>query len=126
MTGVAAIVEMTSYQMANGHKYSVSSLITIVVGGSPMRPELQKSVTENLLFGRIPIKQGYGSTEQGIIAHWSVDADTNTVKDGSVGRPGAGIEIKVTKTFFYNQMIIRYVSRLGNVNETINSIKLSK
>ncbi|XP_060848509.1 uncharacterized protein LOC132927969 [Rhopalosiphum padi] len=36
MTGVAAINEMMSCQMANDHNYNIQSLTTFVVGGSPM------------------------------------------------------------------------------------------
>lgn len=97
MTGVAAISGMMSCQMANGHRYNIDSLTTVVVGGSPMQAELQKIVTKNLLRGRIPIKQGYGSTEQGILALWPMESDINTVKEGSVGRPAAGIKIKVSR-----------------------------
>lgn len=95
MTGVAAVNDMMSFQMANDHKYSIESLITLVVGGSPMRSELQNIITKNLLRGRIPIKQGYGATEQGIIALWPMQSDIKTVKNGSVGKPAAGIRIKV-------------------------------
>ncbi|XP_060846886.1 uncharacterized protein LOC132926542 [Rhopalosiphum padi] len=95
MTGVATINEMMSCQMANGHKFNIQSLRTCVVGGSSMRADLQKTVVNNLLQGRIPIKQGYGASEQGIIAVWSMDSDIDTVRDGSVGRPAAGIKIKV-------------------------------
>lgn len=96
MTGVAAVNEMMSFQMINNHKYNIESLITLVVGGSPMRPELQKVITKNLLRGRIPIKQGYGASEQGIIALWPMQSDINTVKNGSVGKPAAGMKIKVS------------------------------
>lgn len=96
MTGVAAINEMMSCQMANGHRFNIESLATVVVGGSPMQAELQKIVTKNLLRGRIPIKQGYGASEQGILALWPMESDINTVKEGSVGRPAAGIKIKVS------------------------------
>ncbi|VVC39223.1 Hypothetical protein CINCED_3A008360 [Cinara cedri] len=95
MTSVAAVNEMMYYQMKNDHKYNINSLITLVVGGSPMRPELQETITKNLLHGRIPIKQGYGASEQGIIAIWPMKSDINTVKHGSVGRPAAGIKIKI-------------------------------
>ncbi|XP_027845831.2 uncharacterized protein LOC114126147 [Aphis gossypii] len=95
MTGVAAINKMMFCQITNGHKYNIQSLMTCVVGGSPMRADLQKTIVNNLLQGRIPIKQGYGASEQGIIAVWSMDSDISTVKDGSVGRPAAGIEIKI-------------------------------
>jgi 4-coumarate--CoA ligase len=97
MTGVAAINEMMCCQMANGHMYNIQSLTTCVVGGSPMRADLQKTVVNNLLRGRIPIKQGYGASEQGIIAVWSMDSGIGTVRDGSVGRPAAGIKIKVSQ-----------------------------
>lgn len=97
MTGVAAINAMMSCQMSNGHRYNIDSLTTVVVGGSPMQGELQKIVTKNLLRGRIPIKQGYGASEQGILTLWSMESDINTVKDGSVGRPAAGIKIKVSR-----------------------------
>lgn len=97
MTGVAAVNEMMYYQMTNGHKYNIESLITLVVGGSPMRSDLQATITKNLLRGRIPIKQGYGASEQGIIALWPMESDINTVKNGSVGRPAAGIKIKVCR-----------------------------
>lgn len=108
MTGVAAINEMMYYQIMNDHKYNIKSLITLVVGGSPMRPDLQKTITENLLHDRIPIKQGYGATEQGIIALWPMESDINNVKNGSVGRPAAGIKIKVrcNKTYINMQFII--------------------
>lgn len=96
MTGVAAANEMMSCQMMNGHKYNIESLITFVVGGSPMRPKLQKIITENLLRGRIPIKQGYGASEQGILALWPMKSDINSVVDGSVGRPAAGVKFKVS------------------------------
>lgn len=95
MCGVATANEMMNCQMANGHKYNIKSLVTFMTGGSPMRPKLQKTITKNLLRGRIPIKQGYGASEQGIIALWSMESDINTVKNGSVGRPGLGIKIKV-------------------------------
>lgn len=95
MTGVAAINEMMMCQMATNHKYNIESLVTLVVGGSPMRSDLQKMITTNLLLDRIPIKQGYGATEQGIIALWSMNSSINTVKMGSVGRPSAGMKIKV-------------------------------
>ncbi|CAI6361279.1 unnamed protein product [Macrosiphum euphorbiae] len=95
MTGVAAVNEMMACQMANGHKYDIQSLTTCVVGGSPMRADLQKSVVNNLLQGRIPIKQLYGASEQGIIAAWSMDSDISTVIAGSVGRPAAGIKIRI-------------------------------
>lgn len=97
MTGVAAINEMMACQMANGHKYNIHSLTTCVVGGSPMRADLQKTVVNNLLRGRIPIKQGYGASEQGIIAVWSMNSDISTVRAGSVGRPAAGIKIRVSR-----------------------------
>lgn len=96
MTGVSSINEMMSCQTTNGHKYDINSLQTIVVGGSPMRAEMQKTITENLLRNRIPIKQGYGATEQGIIALWSMKSDINTVKIGSVGKPGPGVKIRVS------------------------------
>ncbi|VVC39226.1 Hypothetical protein CINCED_3A002754 [Cinara cedri] len=95
MTGVSAINEMMCCQMANGHKYNIESLTSLMIGGSPMRPELQETITENLLHGRIPIKQGYGITEQGVVAVWPMQSDINTVKTGSVGRPAAGIRIKI-------------------------------
>ncbi|XP_060852797.1 uncharacterized protein LOC132930768 isoform X2 [Rhopalosiphum padi] len=95
MTGVAAINEMMSCQMENGHKYNIQSLTTCVVGGSPMRADLQKTVVNNLLRGRIPIKQLYGTSEQGITTIWPMDSGIGTVRDGSVGRPAAGIKIKI-------------------------------
>ncbi|XP_015376110.1 PREDICTED: luciferin 4-monooxygenase-like [Diuraphis noxia] len=95
MTGVAAMNEMMACQMANGHKYNIQSLRTCIVGGSPMRAELQKKIENNLLQGRIPIKQGYGASEQGILAVWSMDSDKSTVIAGSVGRPAAGIKIRI-------------------------------
>lgn len=97
MTGVAVATDMMSYQMTNGHKYNIESLITFVVGGSPMRPKLQKIITDNLLRGRIPIKQGYGASEQGILALWPMKSDINTVIDGSVGKPAAGVKFKVSR-----------------------------
>jgi len=97
MTGVASINEMMFCQMTNGHKYNIQSLMTCVVGGSPMRADLQRTIVNNLLQGRIPIKQGYGASEQGILAVWSMDSGIGTVRDGSVGRPAAGIEIKVNR-----------------------------
>lgn len=97
MTGVAAVNEMMACQMANGHKYNMQSLTTCVVGGSPMRAELQKKIEKNLLQGRIPIKQGYGASEQGILAVWSMDSHKSTVRPGSVGRPAAGIKIRVSQ-----------------------------
>jgi len=96
MTGVAAINEMMVCQMGNSHKYNIQSLMTCIVGGSPMRADLQKNIEKNLLQGRIPIKQGYGSSEQGILAVWPMDSDISTVKAGSVGRPAAGIKIRVS------------------------------
>lgn len=96
MTGVAAANEMMSCQMMNDHKYNIESLITFVTGGSPMRPKLQKLITENLLRGKIPIKQGYGASEQGILALWPMSSDINTVVNGSVGRPAAGVTFKVS------------------------------
>lgn len=95
MTGVSAINQMMCYQMANEHKYNVDCLTSLVIGGSPMRPELQEIITDNLLHRRIPLKQGYGITEQGVVAVWPMQSDINTVKTGSVGRPAAGIKIKV-------------------------------
>lgn len=62
-----------------------------------MRADLQRTVVKNLLQGRIPIKQGYGASEQGIIAVWPMDSGINTVRDGSVGRPAAGIKIRVSR-----------------------------
>lgn len=87
---------MAHRQTANGHTYDVGSLATVVVGGSPMRPELQKTIVRQLLRDRIPIKQAYGITEQGIIALWPAESGAGTVVDGCVGRPAAGIEIKVS------------------------------
>lgn len=95
MTGVTAAYEMTSLQMANDHKYSVESLITFLVGGSPMRADLQNRITKNLLRGRIPIKQAYGATEQGLVTTWPMQYDIDSVTEGSVGKPVAGIKIKV-------------------------------
>lgn len=95
MTGVNSINEMMACQTTNGHKYCIDSLQTVVAGGSPMRADMQKTITEHLLRNRIPIKQGYGATEQGIIALWSMESDINTVKIGSVGKPGPGIKIRV-------------------------------
>ncbi|KAL4090316.1 hypothetical protein QTP88_025177 [Uroleucon formosanum] len=95
LTGVAVINEMMACQMANGHKYNIHSLTTCVVGGSPMRADLQKTLVKNLLQGRIPIKQGYGASEQGIITVWSMDSDINSVRAGSAGRPAAGIKIRI-------------------------------
>lgn len=97
LTGVAVINEMMACQMANGHKYNIHSLTTCVVGGSPMRADLQKTLVKNLLQGRIPIKQGYGASEQGIITVWSMDSDINSVRAGSAGRPAAGIKIRVSR-----------------------------
>jgi len=97
MTGVAAINEMMYCQMADGHRrHDIDSLATVVVGGSPMRPDLQRTITERLLRGRIPIKQGYGATEQGIIATWTTESDVRTVVDGCVGRPAPGVKIKAS------------------------------
>jgi 4-coumarate--CoA ligase len=97
MSGVATINEMMSCQVANGHKFNIQSLKTCVVGGSSMRADLQKTVVNNLLRGRIPIKQAYGASELGIVAVWSMDSGIDTVRDGSVGRPAAGIKIKVSR-----------------------------
>lgn len=97
LTGVAVANEMTYCQMTNGHRYNIDSLLTFAVGGSPMRPELQKTITENLLRGRIPVKQVYGSSEQGVVANWTTKSDINTVVDGCVGKPAAGIEIRVSE-----------------------------
>lgn len=83
--------------MTNGHRYNIDSLLTFAVGGSPMRPELQKTITENLLRGRIPVKQVYGSSEQGVVANWTTKSDINTVVYGCVGKPAAGIEIRVSE-----------------------------
>jgi len=95
VTTVAVINEMMACQMANGHKYNIRCLTTCVVSGTPMRADLQKRLVNNLLQGRIPIKQVYGATEQGFIASWSMDSDISTVRAGSVGRPTAGIKIRV-------------------------------
>lgn len=97
MTGVTFAHEMMSYQMANNHKYSVESLTTFTVGGSPMRAELQNRITKNLLRGRIPVKQLYGSSEQGLVTTWPLRSDINSVTEGSVGKPAAGIKIKVIR-----------------------------
>ncbi|XP_022178856.1 luciferin 4-monooxygenase-like isoform X2 [Myzus persicae] len=95
MTGVAAVNEMMACQMANGHKYNIQSLTTCVVGGSPMRADLQKTVVNNLLQGRIPIKQGYGASEQGIIAVWSMDSDIVSLETGECVGPNVEGEIRI-------------------------------
>lgn len=95
MTGVFAINEMACFQMVNGHKYNIDCLTSLAIGGSPMRPELQETITKNLVRRRIPIKQVYGITEQGVVALWPTQSDINTIKTGSVGKPAAGIKIKV-------------------------------
>lgn len=68
MTGIATANEMMFFQMSNGHKYKVESLMTYVVGGTAIRLESQKAINANLLRGRIRTKKVYGSSEQGIIA----------------------------------------------------------
>ncbi|XP_060852190.1 luciferin 4-monooxygenase-like [Rhopalosiphum padi] len=122
---------MMSCQMANGHKYNIQSLTTCRVSGSPMRADLQKAVVNNLLRGRIPIKQGYGSTEQGILTVWSMDSGIGTVRDGSVGRPADGIKIKIVslKTGEYvgpnteGEIRIKSVSKMmGYVNDMKKTI----
>lgn len=94
--------------MANGHKYNIDCLKTVRVGGSPLRPELQMTITNNLLRGRIPIKQGYGSTEQGSITNWPMESDINTVENGSVGKAGYGIQIKVNRSVNHFYIVCNY------------------
>lgn len=108
MTGVTAAYEMMSYQMANSHEYSVESLTTYMVGGSPMRADLQNRITKNLLRGRIPLKQAYGTTEQGLITTWPMQYDVNSVVEGSVGIPATGIKIKVINRHTVFSIISHY------------------
>lgn len=84
-----------SCQISNNHKYNIKSLSQYLVSGTLMPSKLQKIITENLLQKRIKIKLCYGCSEQGIMTQWPSDSDINTVKDGSVGKPAPGINIKV-------------------------------
>lgn len=100
-------------QMANGHKYNIDCLKTVRVGGSPLRAELQETITKNLLRERIPIKQGYGSTEQGSITNWPMESDMNTVKSGSVGKAGYGVQIKVNIIVNFIHIVYNYNFQSG-------------
>lgn len=105
MIGTFRLRPMMCYQLENYYRYNIESLVTIVATGTVLRPKEQNEITKNLLRGRIPIKQFYATTEQGVVTHWSVRSDINSVKEGFVGRPAAGVKIKVRRRkrlFFAN------------------------
>ncbi|RZC40667.1 AMP-binding domain containing protein [Asbolus verrucosus] len=74
-------------------KYDVSSIKDIVCGAAPISQELEKIVEKQLKVKSV--RQSYGLTELGGMA---TIIPKNVKKCGSIGKPAAGIKIKVCDT----------------------------
>ena len=72
-------------------RYDTSSLRMIVSGAAPLPPELATAVMDE--FGDI-LYNGYASTEVGL-GHARDAAPTCAPRPGTVGRPAAGVTIRI-------------------------------
>jgi acyl-coenzyme A synthetase/AMP-(fatty) acid ligase len=69
----------------------VPSLRRMISAGEPLNPEVIRLFRERM---GIPIGDGYGQTETGPVTGMRPDED-NPARDGSMGRPLPGIEVRV-------------------------------
>jgi len=77
------------------HGYNLSSVRIALSGAALLKAEDKKDLLK--LFPQTIVVDAFGQTEMAAISSIKIDADIDTVKHGSVGKVGHGIEVKIVK-----------------------------